>query len=103
MKPNEIAQNIIDIIDKENIISKKTSELMRYALESVVAKGSGRKAYMEGYRVGGKTGTTDMSGHCLMILAKDTAGNPYIGVILRASSRDLINKEMVQMLSEINK
>ncbi len=53
--------------------------------------------------VGGKTGTTDMSGHCLMILAKDTSGNPYIGIILRASSRDLINKEMVQMLSEINK
>ena len=53
--------------------------------------------------VGGKTGTTDMSGHCLMILAKDTSGNPYIGVILRASSRDLINKEMVEMLSEINK
>ena len=53
--------------------------------------------------VGGKTGTTDMSGHCLMILAKDTAGNPYIGVILRASSRDLINTEMVQMLSEIDK
>ena len=53
--------------------------------------------------VGGKTGTTDMSGHCLMILAKDTSGNPYIGVILRASSRDLINTEMVEMLSEINK
>ena len=53
--------------------------------------------------VGGKTGTTDMSGHCLIILAKDTAGNPYIGIILRASSRDLVNNEMVQMLSEINK
>ena len=53
--------------------------------------------------VGGKTGTTDMAGHCLMILAKDTSGNPYIGVILRASSRDLINTEMVQMLSEIDK
>ena len=53
--------------------------------------------------VGGKTGTTDMAGHCLMILAKDTSGNPYIGIILRASSRDLINNEMVQMLSEINK
>lgn len=53
--------------------------------------------------VGGKTGTTDMSGHCLIMLAKDTAGNPYIGVILRASSRDLINQEMVQMLSEISK
>ena len=53
--------------------------------------------------VGGKTGTTDMAGHCLLLLTKDTSGNPYIGVILRASSRDLINNEMVQMLSEINK
>lgn len=53
--------------------------------------------------VGGKTGTTDMSGHCLILLSKDTSGNPYIGVILRASARDLINQEMVQMLSEISK
>ena len=38
-------------------ISKETSDIMRYALESVVAKGGGRYAYIEGYRVGGKTGT----------------------------------------------
>ena len=40
-----------------NIISKSTSEKVRNALESVVAKGTGRNAYIEGYRVGGKTGT----------------------------------------------
>lgn len=39
------------------VISEETSELMRYALETVVAQGTGRKAYVDGYRVGGKTGT----------------------------------------------
>lgn len=39
------------------VISKDTSSLVRHALESVVANGSGRNAYIENYRVGGKTGT----------------------------------------------
>lgn len=44
-------------IKVRNVISKKTSEEVRIALESVVALGTGRNAYIEGYRVGGKTGT----------------------------------------------
>lgn len=39
------------------VISPETSEIVRYALESVVAKGSGHNAYIENYRIGGKTGT----------------------------------------------
>lgn len=39
------------------VISSETSAIMRHALESVVAKGGGKAAYIEGYRVGGKTGT----------------------------------------------
>lgn len=39
------------------VISEKTSEKVRDALESVVANGSGRTSYIDGYRVGGKTGT----------------------------------------------
>ena len=39
------------------VISKQTSKKVAQALESVVTNGSGRNAYIEGYRVGGKTGT----------------------------------------------
>lgn len=39
------------------VISEDTSKQVREALESVVAKGTGGKAFIDGYRVGGKTGT----------------------------------------------
>ena len=51
---------IINSKDKEikrKVISEETSKLVRFALESVVANGTGRNAYIENYRVGGKTGT----------------------------------------------
>ena len=41
----------------KKVISNDTSLKVRMALESVVNNGSGRNAYIEGYRVGGKTGT----------------------------------------------
>jgi stage V sporulation protein D (sporulation-specific penicillin-binding protein) len=44
-------------IMKNQVISSGTSKKVREALESVVAQGTGRNAYVEGYRVGGKTGT----------------------------------------------
>lgn len=47
---------------KAKVISDSTSEKLRYALESVVAQGTGRAAYVEGYRVGGKTGTAQKVG-----------------------------------------
>ncbi|MGL4335668.1 MAG: stage V sporulation protein D [Turicibacter sp.] len=42
---------------KRQVISEETSETMRYALEMVGSKGSGKGSYIDGYRVGGKTGT----------------------------------------------
>lgn len=42
---------------KRQVISEESSAMVRFALESVVANGTGRNAYIENYRVGGKTGT----------------------------------------------
>lgn len=39
------------------VISAETSKKVREALENVVAQGTGSKAFLDGYRVGGKTGT----------------------------------------------
>ena len=44
-------------VKRKNIITEETSKTMRYALETVVALGGGRSAYIDGYRIGGKTGT----------------------------------------------
>ncbi len=41
------------------ILSEETSETMRFILEQVVAEGSGKKAAVEGFRIGGKTATSE--------------------------------------------
>jgi len=46
-----------EVKSSKTLITEETSSLVRYALESVVAKGSGHNAYIENYRIGGKTGT----------------------------------------------
>jgi stage V sporulation protein D (sporulation-specific penicillin-binding protein) len=63
-----IAKELIDPITKEivmrnspmekrRVISEDTSKEIRHALESVVAQGTGGRAFVDQYRVGGKTGT----------------------------------------------
>ncbi len=56
---NEVVYEKNKIV-KNEVISDKTSDLMKYALESVCALGTGRNAFIEGYRVGGKTGTAQV-------------------------------------------
>ena len=44
---------------KEDILSEKTSETVRYILEKVVSEGSGKNAYLPGFHIGGKTATSE--------------------------------------------
>ena len=43
----------------KQILSSETSASMRYVLEQVVAEGSGKRAALEGFRIGGKTATSE--------------------------------------------
>lgn len=49
----------IEYGENEKVLSDETSEQMKEILESVVSEGSGNKAYIAGYRIGGKTATSE--------------------------------------------
>ncbi|MBM7647222.1 stage V sporulation protein D (sporulation-specific penicillin-binding protein) [Bacillus ectoiniformans] len=75
-------------IAKRRVISPETSKQIRTALESVVAKGTGRNAFVEGYRVGGKTGTAQKAkdgrylenNHIVSFIGMAPADDPQIVV-----------------------
>lgn len=73
---------------RENAIRKDTSETMKELLEAVVAEGSGSKGQVEGYRVGGKTATSEKlprgnGKYISSFLGFAPANNPQIiGIIL---------------------
>ena len=75
---------------KRRVISEEVSKQVREALESVVAKGSGKGAYIESYRVGGKTGTAQkvkdgqyiQNNHIVSFIGFAPADDPQIVVYI---------------------
>lgn len=53
--------------------------------------------------IGGKTGTTNAAGNCLMLLVRDKNGSPYVSIVLRAETRDELYAQMTDLLEEIGK
>ncbi len=52
--------------------------------------------------IGGKTGTTNAAGACLILLSQNSSGSPFISVVLQAEDRDTLYVEMSDLLQEIN-
>ncbi|HHU91166.1 MAG TPA: PASTA domain-containing protein [Clostridiaceae bacterium] len=97
MKPTIIKQindsegNIIKKFEPQvvrKVISEQTSQTVREALEGVVAEGTGRNAYVAGYRIAGKTGTsqtlqTDSEGRYIVsFMAIAPANKPRVCVLV---------------------
>ena len=67
--------------------------------------------YLLGYKtppdgvsiIGGKTGTTDNAGLCLILYVEDASGNGYISVLLGCPDKDTLYSSMSKLLSKIRK
>ena len=80
-EPNEVRQ----------VVSAQTSERCRAILEKVVDGGTGKNAYMEGYRIGGKTGTSEKRNentgdNIVSFLGVAPADDPQVVILLAFDS-----------------
>lgn len=65
---------------------------------------TGERATPDGLKVfGGKTGTTQAAGYCLIMAARDDSGKEYISVVLKADSRPHLYDNMTNIISKIVK
>lgn len=128
MKPHLVKQvvasdnSVIEDIQPEfvrQVVSEQTSETMCEILESVVSKGGGKNAYLAGYRIAGKTGTSEKQPRgnqkyiasfmgfapaddpqvaCLVILDQPPVGATYYGGMIAAPVVKNILEETLQYL-----
>jgi len=73
--------NIIEAAEptvRRQVISNETSSTMRTILEDVVKIGTGKNAHVRGYRIGGKTGTSENIEQLALRDENDTSAKDYI-------------------------
>lgn len=61
LKAENVEGNLVEKFgykEKKGVVSKETSDTMKYVLEKVISEGTGSKGQVEGYKVGGKTATS---------------------------------------------
>lgn len=52
--------------------------------------------------LGGKTGTTSDAGNCLALLSQNAYGNPYVSIVMGASTKELLYEQMSSLLENAN-
>lgn len=100
-------QNLLDIINKaeyQTTYYNKAGEPVSTTVRSTNWYFRGNVPTPDSVTIlGGKTGTTDEAGHCLILLAKDKVANPYIALVLGAKNKTDLYNQMTDLLLQINK
>lgn len=88
-----------------------TANFLNSAGETVVKEWTTTNKYLKGDEtapeginvIGGKTGTTNDAGYCLVLYSKKGEDIPYISIVFKADSRDNLYHQMTELLTEISK
>ena len=98
------------------VISRQTSETIRGILEGVVSEGTGKNAYVGGYRVAGKTGTSETTEKdryiasfcafapadnpvvCILVMLDDPRGDSHMGGAIAAPVAQKLIEEILTYL-----
>lgn len=92
--------NIISQTSYNAIITNSAGEMRTAVWEPTNYYSLGTVAMPDGVRVlGGKTGTTDEAGNCVILYNEDMENNPYISVMMGADSKDLLYQDTSSLLT----
>lgn len=85
-----------------------TAEFMNSQGETVTREWESTNLYLKGEKeipegvevVGGKTGTTNAAGNCLVLYSKKGESAPYITIVMKAESKDVLYQQMTELLKK---
>lgn len=98
--------NFVSIVNQKSYFVQYTDELgtlKEKTFETTNQYFTTRENPEEITILGGKTGTTNAAGSCLVLLSKDSLEATYISIILKAEGSDLLYTEMSGLFSQIDK
>ena len=99
---NETFTQIINMDQYDTVYHNSAGESKTYETATTNLYLKGEQTSPEGITVvGGKTGTTTAARNCLVLMSRDSAGNPYVSVILGCSERGILYQEMTELLGKI--